>query len=331
MKITLVQRRPFSEQFSVEGYFDRVASGLRELGEVVDQMILPRYSQGFFPRLQNVRAVKPLRTSADVVHIAGDVHYVAMGSDPSKTVLTVLDCGTLFRLKGMRRLAFKYLWLDMPTRRCRDITVISNETKKQLLENVRGLESSKVHVIPVSISEKFQFEEKSFSDSNPRILQIGTKGNKNLERTFQALEGIPCTLSIVGSLSNEQIEVLQSLNLKYESRVGISEDDVLEEYRKCDIVTFASTIEGFGMPIVEGQLMGRPVITSKISSMPEVAGEGGCLVDPWDVSSIRHGFQRIIHDASYREELIRKGRINGNRFSAIEIAKQFLSVYRRNG
>ena len=83
------------------------------------------------------------------------------------------------------------------------------------------------------------------------------------------------------------------------------------------------------MPIIEGQKVGRPVVTSNTSSMPEVAGDGAVLVDPYSISSIRSGFERIIADSSFRNKLIEKGRINAERFQIEQIADQYLALYRK--
>jgi glycosyltransferase involved in cell wall biosynthesis len=93
------------------------------------------------------------------------------------------------------------------------------------------------------------------------------------------------------------------------------------------MVVFASTYEGFGLPIVEANATGRPVVTSNIFSMPEVAGDAGCFVDPFDASSIRAGIVRVVEDEAYRQGLIKKGFKNVKRFRADAIAHQYAELY----
>jgi len=93
------------------------------------------------------------------------------------------------------------------------------------------------------------------------------------------------------------------------------------------MLVFASTYEGFGLPIVEAQATGRPVVTSNILSMPEVAGGAACLVDPFNVASIREGIAKVIQDSSYREYLVRLGFENVKRFQPENIAKNYLDIY----
>lgn len=99
-------------------------------------------------------------------------------------------------------------------------------------------------------------------------------------------------------------------------------------YQSCDLVCFVSTYEGFGMPILEAQAVGRPVLTSDISPMREVAGEGAFKVDPFDVDSIRTGLERLIGDGGLREDLIREGFRNVKGYSAESVAAQYAALYR---
>jgi glycosyltransferase involved in cell wall biosynthesis len=98
-------------------------------------------------------------------------------------------------------------------------------------------------------------------------------------------------------------------------------------YAQADMVLFASTYEGFGLPIIEAQATGRPVVTSRVTAMPEVAGEGACLVDPYDVSSIRNGVLRVLDDGSYRDSLVHLGFENVRRFEPSLIASQYARLY----
>src|SRR5208337_1024224 len=93
------------------------------------------------------------------------------------------------------------------------------------------------------------------------------------------------------------------------------------------MLCFCSFLEGFGLPILEAQATGRPVITSNLSSMPEVAGKSACLADPYDVSSIRSGILKIINEPDYRETLIAKGFENVKRYSLSRVVKMYTNLY----
>ena len=81
------------------------------------------------------------------------------------------------------------------------------------------------------------------------------------------------------------------------------------------------------MPILEANAIGRPVITSTVYSMPDVAGNAACLVDPNNIIMIRDGILKIINNESYRNQLIENGRINVERFSPNNIAKKYIDIY----
>ena len=120
---------------------------------------------------------------------------------------------------------------------------------------------------------------------------------------------------------------LVEAGIVYETSAGLTDEDIVRKYQECDIVSFVSTHEGFGMPIVEAQCVERAVVTSNCSSMPEVAGDGACLVDPYDIESIRNGFRRVITDADFRATIIERGRQNRVRFDERQIASTYQSIY----
>ena len=142
-----------------------------------------------------------------------------------------------------------------------------------------------------------------------------------------ALRDLPCKLIIIGSLSPEQRDRLEHCAIHYVSHTNLTEKDLIEQYVSADILIFASLYEGFGMPILEAQATGRPVITSNLYSMPEVAGGAACLVDPYDVGAIRAAVLRLCQDDAYREQLVAAGLENVKRFDPATIAGQYAAVY----
>ena len=287
--------------------------------------VVPNQSNGFWPRFANM--IWAARHQGDVNHVTGDVHYLALLLRPDRTILTIHDCYSLERLKGLKRWLLRMFWFELPIRRAAIVTVISEETKRQLLRHVH-VSADKVHVIPDIISPLYRPCPRPFRSECPKILHIGTKINKNLLRLISARHGLNCHLHIVGHLNGIQTSALKAAGIAFSTSCDLTELEMYECYCDADLVAFVSTYEGFGLPIVEANAVGRPVVTSSISSMPEVAGNAACLVDPYDVASIRLGIRCIIEEPEYRAQLIENGFQNTQRFQADAIARKYLDLYR---
>ena len=120
---------------------------------------------------------------------------------------------------------------------------------------------------------------------------------------------------------------MQRYKIDFSNAFGISDEQIVEEYKQADIISFPSTFEGFGMPIIEGQTVGRLVVTSDKEPMRSVAGGGAILVDPEDVLSIRNAIVNSVCDDVHRSIVVKKGIRNARRFHASEIIKEYCKLY----
>jgi len=323
--VTFYHRKPRAVgNYSVEFIFDDVRT--RISGRIDAKVAYSRYeSNGLFKRLYN--CIEAFFRQSAVNHVTGDINYLGLLLSKKRTIHTILDCVHLTSSAGMKYKVLRLFWLAIPAKRSAYLTAISESTKQEILKHV-NCDPQKIKVIYVAISGRFRRKDKPFNKQKPRILQIGTAHNKNIPRLISALEGIPCTLEIIGKHNPEYEALLKEKNISYEYKWGLSDDEMLQRYEAADIIALASTYEGFGMPILEGQAVGRPVISSRLFSMPEVAGDAAYLADPFDVQSIRQGILKIINDDAYREEMVRRGFENIKRFDPQAIALQYYELYK---
>jgi len=311
--------------FSIEASFQRMMENFPQDSDIkLVSFTSTHLSNGILPRIRGI--IEARRQAADINHVTGDVHYLVLGLPGRRTILTIHDCGLMRHPNPLARRILKWFWLDLPVRHCRYVTAVSEATRQDIIHHT-GCTPDKIHVIPTIITDSFRRSDRPFNVQYPRILHIGLAPNKNLERHITALGGIDCKLHIIGKLEPEHLRLLEAHRIDYSSEYNINQDGMQRAYEESDLLLFASTLEGFGMPILEAQTVGRPVITSNISSMPEVAGDAACLVDPYSVESIRAGVMSVTGDAAYRESIVSKGFENCRRFSAPQVARQYEALY----
>jgi glycosyltransferase involved in cell wall biosynthesis len=107
----------------------------------------------------------------------------------------------------------------------------------------------------------------------------------------------------------------------------VSDAELVALYQMATCLVFPSLYEGFGLPVLEAMSAGCPVITSRTSSLPEVAGDAGLLVDPLDIEAIAQAIQKVLLDEGFRQKMIEKGRLQAARFSWEETARMTRDLY----
>ena len=316
------RKRP-NANFSIEGFYKNIRNELKDRCDI-EYVEVPFYSNGVFRRLFN--SIYAAFKQGDVNHVTGDVNYLNMFFNKNKTIVTILDCGLLEHTNGLAHKIYKYFWFTLPVEKAKYIVAISEATKTEILKYV-NCNPEKIKVIYVSVSPLFQRVNKEFNKEKPVILHIGTAPNKNLNGLIEAVNGISCKLVIIGALNENNLKKLNEYKIEYQSFVNLTEQDLFGKYKTCDLLFFASTYEGFGMPIVEANIVGRPVLTSNLLSMPEVAGDSALLVDPYKTEEIRNGIKKIINDDAFRNGVINKGFKNAERFTLKKMAADYFKLY----
>ena len=327
MNINFIFRKSFQYgNYSIEKVFNTIILSLSNDTKInIKKFIVPGYSVGVLNRFINI--IYTLIKQNGIIHITGDIHYVAIFLKKQSTLLTIHDLVILKRHSGLKRLIYYYFWYYIPIKKCKYVTVVSNTIKQELI-TLFPAAKDKTYVIynPLTISRSRR-KSNNFN-LEPIILHIGTSENKNLLNNILALTNYNCQLRIIGKLSIEQKELLEKSKIKYSNICNLSEDELVIEYLNADVLSFVSTYEGFGLPIIEAQALGLPVLTSNISSMPEISGLPiDCLANPYDPMDIREKIIKIINEPKFRNNIIDIGFQNIKRFDIDLISNNYKHLY----
>lgn len=211
------------------------------------------------------------------------------------------------------------------------VIAVSQSTKNDIITYL-GIPAEKISVIyeapdPVfkKIGETRVGETRNkYNLSKEYFLVVGTDPRKNITRITKALKLIPVAspLVIVGRKWSLPRETVEGHNILWMGPVP--SEDLASFYNGAQALIYTSLYEGFGLPILEAFACGCPVVTSNISSMPEVAGGAAVLVNPENIDDIAQGINKAI---SQRQDLIKKGLTRAKDFSWEKTARETLGVY----
>ena len=321
LTVTYLHREPRKTGFSMEGIFRMVKECLQQEISFREFQCNPHLS-----RYKNTLEAR--KFAGELNHITGDVNFLALGLMGKKNILTVHDMGHYDTLRP-RKLAhwvYKTFWYQLPLKNIDIVTVVSEFTKAKLMEYTRYPED-RIRVIKNPVKPVFQYSPKDEPNSRPRILMLGSGRHKNLDNLLEAIKNGNYHLDIVGFPSDEESAKLKEYKIHHTIFSGLSDDEVYRLYKECDVLYIASFYEGFGMPIIEAQAIGRPVITSNLGAMKEVAGDSAHLVDPCSPADIKAGLEKIVNDGAYYRNLVEMGRKNVVPFEVHHIADQYRNIY----
>ncbi|MEY4573013.1 MAG: hypothetical protein RLZ10_2283 [Bacteroidota bacterium] len=269
-----------------------------------------------------------LRFRNGIFHITGHVHYAVLALPSASTILTVHDLVFLQTYQGLRRRAMKWLFLDLPVRKAKWITTVSNKSKEEIIK-FTNCDPSKIIVIANPLAENCSMNLNALFPEEPRLLFIGTKPNKNLENVIPALFGFNIHLRIIGELTHKQHLLLKKFEINYSYTFHLTNEELSYEYQSADIVLFPSLYEGFGLPVIEGFCAGKPVITSDLSPMKDIAQDAAFLVDPHSISSIRDGVKEVIDNFELRQSKVEKGGLIAYSYQSKNIYSQYENLWKQ--
>ena len=161
----------------------------------------------------------------------------------------------------------------------------------------------------------------------PKILIIGTRDNKNIKNILMLNLGKNNLRKIIGNLIKEYLFILKKFKINYKNYVGLNNKAIFKKYIESDLLMFPSQYEGFGMPILEAQTVGRVVVTSNLEPMTSIGGKGALYVNPYNVKNMNDTVKKVINNKILRKKLIQNGFKNTKRFNKEEILKKHLDCY----
>jgi glycosyltransferase involved in cell wall biosynthesis len=220
--------------------------------------------------------------------------------------------------------------------RADQIIAISHSTKNDLVR-LFSIDPEKINVIHLGSSMKEITASRSNSFfSEPYLLFVGTRsGYKNFEgllRAFAASKHLKDNFHVVcfggAAFSVNEKESFKELGIEGLVHQVSGDDDMLATfYRHAKVFVYPSLYEGFGIPVLEAMSLGCPVVCSKTSSMPEVAGDAAAYFDPYDIASIQQTLEDTLLNESLIHDLRIKGRIRESLFSWERCAQETIDLY----
>jgi glycosyltransferase involved in cell wall biosynthesis len=290
-----------------------------------------------WPLLAGVRMTR----SADVALACTSYAIVAPWTIPGAAI--VWDLAPFDRsLRTPRGSLLERVTLPVAIRRCESLVAISQATRRDLEQRfprARG----RTHVAHPAADELFSAQPRDDEAAlarlgleRPYVLVTGTlEPRKNLPRLIEAFVGLEetvrrgWTLVLAGAAGWETDATFASASAQPDlvKTLGyVSDADLASLYRQADLFAYLSLYEGFGIPVLEAMQSGTAVLTSSVSSMPEVGGDAARYADPREVRDIRRALRELIVDPELRDRCAAAGLVQARRFSWDTTAREVLSV-----
>jgi glycosyltransferase involved in cell wall biosynthesis len=292
----------------------------------------------------------PLRLKREGVKLFHAPHYVLPPLVRCPSVVTIHDCiHLMFPQYLPNRVALGYARASITgaARRATRVLTVSESSKRDILRFV-DIKPDKIDVIYNAYDERFSVEPREEDVARVReryqlqdafILYAGNvKPHKNLERLIEAFplvrrRGLDhLKLVVIGDDVSKYAGLRRAVHQhqlhKYVRFLGYMPGETLAVmYRLASVFVFPSLYEGFGLPPLEAMASGTPVVTSNVSSLPEVAGNAALLVDPLDPAAIADGIYRVLNEPDLRRNLRERGLARARQFSWEASVRRVREIY----
>ncbi|AXI24805.1 glycosyl transferase family 1 [Methanofervidicoccus sp. A16] len=303
----------------------------------------------FYPKIVK----NSLRKDTDLVHVWSqeEAFIINKFKFNTKTIVTCLDIIPILYKKNNGLIYASFIKYSLKGMKKSDrIITISKHVKNDLVRHF-SISEEKINVIYLGVNEHYkpipenEIEKIKYKYNLkfPFILYVGSEQpRKNFPTLIKAFYKLKTKYGFnnikLVKAGNPQIskykrkhimKLIDKLNLQKDIIFTgyVPEEDLPALYNAADLFVYPSIYEGFGLPPLEAMACGTPVITSNTSSLPEVVGDAGIMVDPYDVDGLSKAMYEVLTNDGLREELRKKGLERAKLFSWKECAEEHLKVY----
>lgn len=332
MKVVIIET---SEESGLDKYSQEIAKRLdvKKIG-----------TRRYLSLAQAYKLVRYIRGQDGIVHLSNQ-HFARYGLFLNQpfivTVHDLIRCCFSFASETISQKIL--LKLDtMYIKRANHIIAVSENTKGDLIKYLK-IPEEKISVIYNGVDHNIFKPYNVKLLDQPYILYVGSeRRRKNLVGLFEAFAALKSEfpeLKLVKVGGPGRSKQFRSHAMKKLSSLGIAEDVIFVEYiseldlacyySSAALLAYPSLYEGFGLPPLEAMACGCPVVTSNVSSLPEVVGEAGIMVDPYDTNSLVQAMRQVLTDRELRDNMVRAGLEQSKKFSWEKTAELTMQVYKK--
>lgn len=279
--------------------------------------------------------LRPLGWQSDIFHCSNQLRVPPRNTKVTATVFD-LTCWTVPEMHSPANVEATKIWADAVVKPAAAVIANSEHTRRDAIE-ILGLHPDRVHAISPGVAEAFytvtEFEARAAAQRHgllrPYVLFVGTiEPRKNLPGLLDAWSRVPQSgdvdLVVIGPSGwGDQSVVARMATEKNVRYLGyVDEADLAPLTRSATVLAYPSHYEGFGLPLAQAMACGVPVVTSNVTSLPEVAGDAALLVEPQSAGQIAAALTRLLDSPDLRADLGQRGKRRAELYRWSVVAEQ---------